>query len=211
MNEEPVKMLQTYETTVMSKDSEHAMHVVVVPNGSLPSNITVETTLQKLGIKKHGSTSPSNLARDLAVLLSPRLPEQNAFKILAETAGPPTAHSQPSREFQPSEEDVRFAEYASFERVIPVEQSLLSQESLAKIVRLSGVSIGAYVGFVSFGSSPPLLMISVPIGMIICGAAHAVGQALEEGLRDRILSWLKGKKGETTKGDRRKKQGGSEE
>jgi hypothetical protein len=33
-----VKMLQTYETTVMSKDSDHAIYVVVVPKGSLPAS-----------------------------------------------------------------------------------------------------------------------------------------------------------------------------
>ena len=112
----------------------------------------------------------------------------------------------PSPQFQPSPDDVRFAEQVSFDRVIPIEESPLSQESLAKLATTaSGVGIGAFVGFVAFGSSP-LLLITVPAGMIICGAAYAVGQALQEGFKERILSWIKGGKEEETKKTRRTKQ-----
>jgi hypothetical protein len=202
-----MEILQIYETTVISKSSDHELAVVVIPGRSLPQDIPVETVLQELRIKKHASTSPSTIARDLAVILSPRLSDQNAFQILRETVVAPITQQKPSPEFQPSEDDVSFAEYVSFKPVIPVEESPLSLDSLANLARVGGVTIGAYVGFVAFGSSPPLLMISVPTGMIICGAAYAVGQALQEGLKERILSWLKGEKCEEPKKTRRTKQG----
>jgi hypothetical protein len=58
----------------------------------------------------------------------------------------------------------------------------------------TGAGIGAYVGFVLTGPAPTaLLLISVPAGMIICGAAKGIADALENGLRDRLLRFLRGK------------------
>jgi len=204
-----VNMLQTYETSVMSKESPHAMHVIVVPSSSLPSLpatpplalFPTEVVLQELGLVALATTNPSNLARHLAVLFSPQVPDYELFQTLS------VAAMAPSAQFQPSPDDIRFAECVSFERVIPIEQSPLIQESLAKLATTaSGVGIGAYIGFVAFGQSP-LLLITVPAGIIICGAARGIGQALEEGLRDRILGWIKGENVETRKnGPRRKRE-----
>jgi hypothetical protein len=36
------------------------------------------------------------------------------------------------------------------------------------------------------------LLITVPAGMIICGAAKGIADALEDGLRDRLMRFLKG-------------------
>jgi hypothetical protein len=57
------------------------------------------------------------------------------------------------------------------------------------VVKASGMGIGAYVGFVAAGSGP-LLLITVPAGMIICGAAAGIGKAIEDGLYQRILKMM---------------------
>ncbi len=51
-----------------------------------------------------------------------------------------------------------------------------------------GIAIGAYVGFQSGAHYPPLLLFTVPAGMVICGAAYGVAMALRQGLRDKILA-----------------------
>jgi hypothetical protein len=46
---------------------------------------------------------------------------------------------------------------------------------------------------VAFGTGP-LLFITVPAGMVIFGAAKGIGKALEEGLYERLVTWLRGEK-----------------
>jgi PASTA domain len=185
-------IFQIYETTIMSKDSEHAMQVLVLPKTSMPSMQTpvpVETVFKELELRKLAGTDPSNLAHHLAVLLSQDLPETDLFQAIA------TAVMEPQKSYQLSENDLRFAELMSFERIIPFEESPLELESLAKLATTaSGAGLGAYIGFVVFGTSP-LLFIAVPAGIVLCCAARGLGQGLEEGLRVKVREWLKGKKG----------------
>lgn len=64
-----------------------------------------------------------------------------------------------------------FAEKLCLECDIPFENSSLSAEALVKLVtKATGVGLGAFAGFVAVGASP-LLMVAVPAGMVLCGAA----------------------------------------
>lgn len=85
-----------------------------------------------------------------------------------------------------------FAEQVAFTRLIPFEESPFDAHALASIVATgSGTAIGAIVGYLAVGTMiPPLLFVTVPLGMIICGAAAGVAKSLEEGLRSRILKLL---------------------
>jgi hypothetical protein len=79
---------------------------------------------------------------------------------------------------------------AVFSRMIPFQESPLDLHSLAELtVKATGVGIGAYAGFVASGGTP-LVLITVPLGMVLVGAAAGLGRALEEGLRKRILSLM---------------------
>lgn len=183
-----MKMLQMYETTIMSDDSPHAMHVVVVPGRSEPMGDSAQPDrlLKALGLTKLAPADASNLAMQLALVLTPGLPAHDVPQAL----GAAMQGYFPSLPLSP--DDVRFAEIAASERLIPFEQSPLSLESLGRLVTTAGgAGVGAYVGFVAFGSGP-MLLITVPAGMMICGAARGVAQALEEGLKDRLLTWIKG-------------------
>lgn len=85
------------------------------------------------------------------------------------------------------------AEYVTMSRIIAFENSPLTGESIGNILT-SGSAIGAYIGFVIAGQTPtPLLLITVPAGMIICGAASGIAKALEKGLKEKIITLLKKK------------------
>ncbi|PCJ25085.1 MAG: hypothetical protein COA96_08040 [SAR86 cluster bacterium] len=82
-----------------------------------------------------------------------------------------------------------FAEYLSMVSVIPFENSPLGADSLGNLLKIGGYGVGAYIGFV-VGGTTPLLFITVPAGMVICGAAAGIGQGLEVGLKSKITKFL---------------------
>jgi hypothetical protein len=92
-----------------------------------------------------------------------------------------------------------FAQELVFSPVVPFEASPLSGKSVAEVITAAGGSAGGAVGFYATGD--PLLLIVVPAGIILCGAATAfakvihraaegVGDALYIGARARVLRWL---------------------
>jgi hypothetical protein len=56
----------------------------------------------------------------------------------------------------------------------------------------SGVALGAYLGFHAAADAPLFLYAAVPGGMLVCCTVAGVAEALQLGLRERILSWLAG-------------------
>jgi hypothetical protein len=180
--------MQTYETTILS-NSEHSFQAIVVPARSMPSGQDSQSDqiFKALELRKLHDATPTNLARDMAVLLAPGLTADELSDRLIRAA------NLDSKE-EPSPDDSKFAELICFDTVIPFENSPLGAESLAKLVtNASGPAIGAFVAFVICGSTP-LLFVAVPAGMIICGAAKGVATALEEGLKKKLVSWLKPRK-----------------
>jgi hypothetical protein len=191
----PMAMLQIFETTMFSDSSSHAMHAVVVPKRSFvhhdytvnPAKIIGVLQLSKITLQP---VAASNLGPALAVLASPTVP---ANELIAHVTGmmqpvPPTTLLQ--QVLTPA--DREFGEQMAYARWLPFEQSPLDLESISTLVTsATGAGLGAYVGFVVAGPTP-LLFVTVPAGMIICGAAKGLADALEKGLRDRLLRWLKG-------------------
>jgi hypothetical protein len=84
---------------------------------------------------------------------------------------------------------MEFVNYLSYESIVPFESSPLSSISLENLVRASGSAIGAYAGFI-VGKDTMLLLISVPLGMVICGIASGLSHGLEESIRQRIGDYL---------------------
>jgi hypothetical protein len=98
---------------------------------------------------------------------------------------------------------LQFAEMLTFAPLVPFEQSPISLDSVASVIsKASGVGLGAYAGFVVVVNSP-LIFVTVPAGMIIFGAAHGVADALQKGLRDRVLKLMKGKRSRLARNSRR--------
>jgi hypothetical protein len=74
---------------------------------------------------------------------------------------------------------------------IVIEQSPPELASLAGLLKQGGgVAVGAFVGL--HAASGPMLLVTVPAGIIIVGAAAGLGSALEAGLRDLLLKFMQG-------------------
>ncbi len=85
-----------------------------------------------------------------------------------------------------------FAQELTFAPVVPFEASPLGGKAIAEIVTAAGGSAGGAVGFAATGE--PLLLIVVPAGIVLCGAATTLvkimdraGDVLAEELMDRGL------------------------
>jgi hypothetical protein len=89
---------------------------------------------------------------------------------------------------------LEFSEYVAYAEVVPFENSPLAPDSLAKLIASGGgAGVGAFIGILAAGGPTPLLFITVPAGMIICGSAQGVADGASEGLRHRVREWIKGK------------------
>jgi hypothetical protein len=70
-----------------------------------------------------------------------------------------------------------FAEYVAFSEVIPIEASPLTSKSLLTIA----VGVGAKIGVIA-GGATPLVLVTVPAGIILCTAGVIFGPALGQKL-----------------------------
>lgn len=208
-----MQVMQLYETRLIGKTSDHAAHVIVVParcfSAPVPpadapnvSQTAFQTrdVLDDLELQEVAPVAPHHLAQALAMLVSPSMPT-DALKGQLSNLGEKVAGLPCSAEPY-AKADIEFAEQLAFACDIPFENSPLSGETLIKLVtKATGAGIGAFAGFVAFGTSP-FLLIMVPAGMVLCGAAKGIAEALESGLRERLTDWLKGKRkrGKAAKG-----------
>lgn len=145
-----------------------------------------EQIVVQLGIDHYyAPVTFGNLISTLAVAIANENAEF-AFSALERRDIPAMLERVESRHFA-------FAEYLISARIIPFEQSPLSAESLGNIAASTSVTgVGAVVGYLIAGPTP-LLLITVPAGIIICGAAAGVARGLEDGLRRRITRFIKGR------------------
>lgn len=165
-----MELTQLYETTLAEAGLGLSFSVLVVPARSFPEGHTPELPDLAGSLELDLQTGPQSVAE---------LPSAIVAVLRGEI-------SQGSRAGEPEYE---FAEAVAFDEVIPFEFSPLDARSLASIVTGSGAA-GAAVGFVVGAGVPPLLLITVPAGMIVCGAAAGIAAALEQGLKTRLLRRL---------------------
>jgi len=88
---------------------------------------------------------------------------------------------------------------SNIEQAFELSEIVVSQSppSAASIVSLlskgSGVAIGGMLGMhLVHGYSPVYLCLAVPGGMLICSTAAGIADALQMGLRQRVLAWILG-------------------
>ncbi len=77
-----------------------------------------------------------------------------------------------------------FAQYLAYAPLVPFESSPLAPRALSDLAAAGG-GIGAAVGAYATGDS--LLLLAVPAGIVVCGAAHGLAEALRIGLRAKLL------------------------
>jgi hypothetical protein len=136
----------------------------------------------------------SNLVAQLAVLLSRRI-GRDQMRDHLEALQKQKARAEPCRSFNTSHKDERFAQHVAFERLIPTEQSGSPRESLATLLMRSDGS-NNFAEFDTYGDEGiPVLLLSVPVGIILCGDGRDLGYALgDAGLRDQLFAWLQGER-----------------
>lgn len=190
-----MQLLQFFDSTILTSTGGHEARLVVIPKRSFAhqnGSIDAQKIMEYLGLKKLEPITGIQLAPAIAALVSDSIKETDRVQRLLNACK--SAEGLLA-------EDIKFAEQMAFDRIVPFEQSPLDMESLGKLViSATGAGVGAYAGFV-LADSTPLLLITVPAGMIIFGAAKGVADALEQGLRERLLKYLKGEEKKTPKKD----------
>ena len=165
-----MEILQTYETTLTSADGRYSLTVLVIPARSYGSLENTEFALKEVsgylfGTKMITPFPAVHPEMMMGVLTAPNIP--------------------PDRNLQ------LFASYVTFARIIPFEQSPLGAESLASIavssLKAGTIGLGATVGYVAAGPTP-FLLITVPLGIVLCGASVSFAKWLEE---NRKFIWNK--------------------
>lgn len=185
-------LVQTYESVIASPSDEWKLAFLVVPRRSVSvalgeDEITPEIVMSGLNaaeIPIHSSDETS-----VANQLSNFLIEHRNY-VRSQRGDFPEKGPELNRL---SESSFRFASMVVSEAAIPFEESPLGGTSIAALLQKAGsaggATVGAYVGWVIVGNSPWLL-ITVPAGMVLCGAASGIASGLQQGLKESVSNWL---------------------
>lgn len=168
-----MEAVQVYETTIIDRDSGRGFKFVVAPRRYV-ANLEVEDpdwVANLLGFDglRYRRLIPVE-AWSLPFLVDAALGRYPDFPWVLDVPGV----GEGPRGRGPS----GFAQHLTSSPVVPVESSPLGGKSLAELVTATG-SVGAAVG--CYASGDPLVLLVVPAGIVVCGAAHGV----VEGLRPR--------------------------
>jgi len=183
---------QIHETTIVDVASDLSAHFVTVPARSLGGSSYrlqgSEGPLETLGLLRIADVPFGGVARSLAACLVSDDVETFVRKF------------QQGFEEETSHSSVRlpdpfvFAEYLTFARVVPFEQPSLSADSLGNILT---AQVHGEAGYMYHEDTrTPVLAVSLPAAMVICGSAPGMIRALDSGLRERLLELVKSRSGE---------------
>ena len=164
--------VQTYETTVSDPKSGLSASILVIPArsfgmGPLDGEFRLQWVAQSLFGGVVERTAPYIEPYDFANLIGSQIPYSNVDDQLLE-----------------------FSTYVANARIIPFESSPLGAESLSGIsaaAKAGTVSLGATIGYIAAGPTP-FLLITVPLGIILCGASVSFAKWMEE---NRNTIWAK--------------------
>jgi hypothetical protein len=188
---------QIYETTIADTASDLSAHFVTVPARSLGGGSylfrSTDGPLETLGLLRIADVPFGGVARSLAACLISEDVEE-FLRRFDRGFEEETIHSS-VRLPKPFE----FAEYLTFARVVPFEQPSLSADSLGNILTAQGHGEAGYVYHEATGT--PLLAVAIPQGVVICGSALGMVRALESGLRQRFIEFIKSRSGEHQDGE----------
>ena len=178
---------QIYETTITDSESNLSAHFVIVPSRSLGGGSYLfrepNGPLEALGLLSLADVPAGGVVRSLAACISSEDVDEFMRRF----------HEGLAQEVEHASTELpaafAFAEYLTFARVIPFEWSMFSADSLGSILTAQGYGQAAYVYYE--GAEVPMLVVAIPAGILICGSAPKMEDALGAGLRRQILEFVK--------------------
>lgn len=183
-----LNIAQIYETTVTDSGSGLSAHFVIVPARSLGGDTYLFRgsvgPLGTVGLSRLADVPLGGVVHSLAACLVSRDVEEFLQRF----------HEGFEKESRHSDtmlpKHFEFAEYLTFARVIPFEWPFLSADSLGNILTAQGHGDAGYMHYEE--TDTPVLAIAIPAGIVICGAAPQVMEALAAGLRQHLLDLVNG-------------------
>ena len=183
---------QIHETTIADTASDLSAHFVTVPARSLGGTSYLfqgtDGPLETIGLLRIADVPFGGVARSLAALLVSADVEE-FLRRFDQGFEEETRHA--STELP---KPFVFAEYLTFARVVPFEWPTLAADSLGNILTAQGHGEAGYMYHEATGT--PVLAVAIPAGMVICGSAPGMANALESGLRERLVDLVKSRSGE---------------
>jgi len=180
--------VQWYETTIYNRDGGQSFTFITMPSRSMSESEIpdINAVQRRLGLRDRprgprtaGVIEPWALPFAVDIALGR---DERSFY---EPWGPffIEEHLRGNRPAGPSP----FAQYLVYAPVVPFESSPLGAKALSDLAAAGG-GIGAALG--AYATGDPLLLLAVPAGIVVCGAAHGLAEALRIGLRARLLQLM---------------------
>jgi hypothetical protein len=165
---------QVFSTTLYDRHQPQSLSFVFVPARSMKDGVPKDLYGVKDLVDPNAyyvrEIPPSYLPAALASLITmPSHAQANPFSWAEQLPSPGTIWIHPN--------SLGFAEYVAFSEVIPIEASPLTSKSLLTIA----VGVGAKIGVIA-GGATPLVLVTVPAGIILCTAGVIFGPALGQKL-----------------------------
>lgn len=179
---------QLYETTILDNGSGLSAHFVVIPAAAMPEGSYTPhlPPWEVLGLYDIADVPLGGVVRSLTELLRAENVEEFG-KIFQHGSERELTH-RATREA----EYFAFAEYLTFARVLPTEDSALFSDSLGNIMTKQLYSTAQFV-FCEDAENIPLMYLGTADEILMCGTAPGMSRALESGLRERALRLLRGR------------------
>jgi hypothetical protein len=184
---------QMFATQISSERGEHVFEYLVYP--AEPAHLRVVEESTNVQVTR---LAPNPTIGDLAAELAAWADEN---------AHPPPVVGDDVRSFvgfvsqilnadkvEPDRDVEQFARYLAGADLIPFRSSPLLGESITNLLqRFSpGTGVGAAMGYY-LSPHAPLVLLTVPGGMLVGGTVYGVASALERGLHDRVLKLIQPK------------------
>lgn len=177
-----MELVSLYETVIAERDHGYSVHVLMVPARCLPNWEPGEDLLEDL--RRAAGLLGGEVYRTVGHASA--LPGLIAAVVRHEEDA---AAANDALWDDPDVDDPlhRFAERVAFSRLVAAEASPLGAESVAGLLTKSTTGGGGVLIALQAVGATPMLLIAVPVGIVLIGASLGVAEALQTGLRSRIL------------------------
>lgn len=184
--------VQFYETTIHNRDGGRAFSFVSVPRRSLANRVLQDVDAADvagvLGLRepRYGDAGAINVrpveAWSLPFLIDATLGRFEPFDL-----DEPFLSERFALRGLPRRGPSPFAQYLVYSPVVPIESSPLGGKALSDLAT-AGSGIGGALG--AYATGEPLLLLTIPGGIVLCAAARGISDALRIGLRARLLDLM---------------------